>query len=206
LAGGEFPVPVPQSGGAGGGGSTITVEYKQFGVQMAFTPVVLGNGRVRLEVKPEVSDLDYSRSVSFQGFVIPTITKRTLETTVEMNEGQTFAVAGLLHGRTVANRDGTPLLADIPVLGALFRSTRYERSETELVVLVTPYIVEAMNPDQVPTLPGERWRFPNEADLVLGTDLGGEAPDTRNAPKATDGGPAAAPARYRGQYGFSPAK
>jgi pilus assembly protein CpaC len=204
LAGGEFPVPVPQAGG-GGGGTTITVEYKQFGVQLAFTPVVLGNGRVRLEVAPEVSDLDYSRSVSFQGFVIPTITKRNLKTTVEMNEGQTFAVAGLLNNRMVANRDGTPLLADIPVLGALFRSTRYERSETELVVLVTPYVVEAMNPDQVPTLPGERWRFPNEADLVLGTDLGGEAPDKKNAPRA-DKATAAAPARFRGQYGFSPAK
>jgi len=120
LAGGEFPVPVPQSGGAGGGGTTITVEYKQFGVQLLFTPVVLGNGRIRLEVAPEVSDLDYSRSVSFQGFVIPTITKRNLKTTIEMNEGQTFAVAGLLNNRMVANRDGTPGLMDIPVLGALF--------------------------------------------------------------------------------------
>ena len=206
LAGGEFPVPIPQTGG-GGGGTTITVEYKQFGVQLAFTPVVLGSGRVRLEVAPEVSDLDYSRSVSFQGFVIPTITKRNLQTTVELNEGQTFAVAGLLNSRMIANRDGTPLLGDIPVLGALFRSTRYERSETELVVLVTPYIVEAMNPEQVPTLPGEKWRYPNEADLVLGRDLGGEAADTKNAPKRdAAGSAAAAPARFRGQYGFSPAK
>jgi pilus assembly protein CpaC len=203
LAGGEFPVPVPQAGG-GGGGTTITVEYKKFGVQLAFTPVVLGNGRIRLEVSPEVSDLDYSRSVSFQGFVIPTITKRNFHSTVEMNEGQTLAVAGLLNSRAVANRDGTPGLSDIPVLGALFRSTRYERSETELVMLVTPYVVEAMNPDQVPTLPGERWRFPNEADLILGTDLGGEAPDPKTSAKPGD--KAAAPARFRGQYGFSPAK
>jgi pilus assembly protein CpaC len=204
LAGGEFPVPVPQTGN-GGGGTTITVEYKQFGVQLAFTPVVLGSGRIRLEVAPEVSDLDYSRSVSFQGFVIPTITKRNLKTTIEMNEGQTFAVAGLLNNRTVANRDGTPGLMDLPVLGALFRSTRYERSETELVVLVTPYVVEPMNPDQVPALPGERWREPNELDLILGKDLCGELPDKKNAPKHEKSA-STAPARFRGEYGFSPAK
>lgn len=204
LAGGEFPIPVPQSGGAGGGGTTITIEYKQFGVQLAFTPVVLGTGRIRLEVAPEVSDLDYSRSVAFQGFVIPAITKRNLQTTVELNEGQTFAVAGLLQNRMVASRDGTPGLSDIPVLGALFRSTRYERSETELVILVTPYVVEAMNPEQVPTLPGERWRHPNTADLVLGLDMGGEAPDPARAPNARES--AGAPAKFRGHYGFSPAK
>lgn len=204
LAGGEFPIPVPQAGGAGGGGTTITIEYKTFGVQLAFTPVVLGNGRIRLEVVPEVSDLDYSRSVAFQGFVIPAITKRNLKTTVELNEGQTFAVAGLLQSRSVASRNGTPGLSDIPVLGALFRSTRYERSETELVILVTPYIVEGLNPDQVPMLPGERWRHPNTADLVLGLDLGGEAPDATRAPATRES--AGAPARFRGQYGFSPAK
>lgn len=207
LAGGEFPIPVPQSGGAGGGGTTITVQYKQFGVQLNFTPVVLGNGRIRLQVNPEVSDLDYSRSISLGGFVIPTITKRNAKTTVELAEGQTLAIAGLLNQRVAANRDVTPLLGDLPVLGALFRSVRYERSETELVMMVTPYVVEAMNPDQVPTLPGESWRFPTEGELFWNRDFGGEAPDTDRAPKLkeTSAAPGNAPAKFRGQYGFTPA-
>src|SRR5215213_9874234 len=150
LAGGEFPFPVPQSSGGGGGGTAITVEYKQFGVKLDFTPVVLGDGRIRLKVTPEVSDLDFSRSVSLNGFVIPSITKRTLTTEIELAEGQSFAVGGLLSNRVTASKDATPLLGDLPVIGSLFRSVRYERNETELVVLVTPRLVEAMNPGRVP--------------------------------------------------------
>ena len=202
LAGGEFPVPVPQTGSGGGGSTAITVEYKQFGVRLDFTPVVLGDGRIRLKVTPEVSDLDFSRSVSFNGFVIPSITKRTLTTEIELAEGQTFSVAGLLNNRVTANKDVTPLLGDVPVLGALFRSVRYERSETELVVLVTPRLVEAMNPDQVPAMPGEKWRYPTEGELLWNADLGGPADDGAAAsPK-----PGTRPARFRGEYGFTPAK
>ncbi len=207
LAGGEFPVPVPQSGGAGGGGTAITVEYKQFGIRLNFVPTVLGDGRIRLKVKPEVSDLDFTRSVSFNGFVIPSLTKRTLETTVELAEGQAFAVAGLLNTRVTANKDVTPLLGDIPILGALFRSVRYERNETELVVLVTPRLVEGMNPSQVPTLPGEHWRHPNEGELFLNTDLGGPAPDPKAKPTTRPiGSGGSTPPKYHGQYGFTPAK
>jgi pilus assembly protein CpaC len=200
LAGGEFPVPVPQTGSGSGGNSAITVEYKQFGVRLDFTPVVLGDGRIRLKVSPEVSDLDFSRSVSFNGFVIPSITKRTLTTEIELAEGQTFAVAGLLNNRVTANKDVTPLLGDVPILGALFRSVRYERNESELVVLVTPRLVEPMNPDQVPSLPGERWRYPTEGELLWNADLGGPAKDRGVAPQP------ARPTRFRGEYGFTPAR
>jgi pilus assembly protein CpaC len=203
LAGGEFPVPVPQSGSGAGGSNAITVEYKQFGVRLDFTPVVLGDGRIRLKVTPEVSDLDFSRSVSFNGFVIPSLTKRTLTTEVELAEGQSFAVGGLLNNRVTANKDVTPLLGDLPIIGTLFRSVRYERNETELVVLVTPRLVEAMNPAQVPALPGERWRYPSEANLMLKGDLGGPREDVDDSPPQSSGG---RPARFRGEYGFTPAK
>jgi pilus assembly protein CpaC len=196
LAGGEFPIPVPQSGGAGGGGTAITVEYKQFGVRLSFTPVVLGDGKIRLQGTAEVSDLDFTRSVALNGFSIPSLTKRTVTTTIELNEGQTFAVAGLLNNRVTATKQAVPLLGDVPVLGALFRSVRYERNETELVILVTPRLVEGMNPKQVPELPGERWAYPSEADLFLNQYLGGPARDTSNKP---------GPVMFRGPYGFVPA-
>ncbi len=195
LAGGEFPIPVPQ---AGGGGTAITVEYKQFGVRLDFTPVVMGDGRIRLDVSPEVSDLDFTKSVSFNGFVIPSITKRNLHTTVELGEGQTFALGGLLNNRMTASKSVTPLLGDLPVLGPLFRSVRYSREETELVVLVTPHLAGGMNPNQVPKLPGEFWRYPNEWELYVNKDLGGPADDHRN-------GPSTRPGEFRGRHGFAPA-
>lgn len=197
IAGGEFPVPVPQASGSGG--VAITVDFKEFGVMLNFTPTVLGNGRIRMDVSPEVSDLDFTNSVSFNGFVIPSITKRTVNTTVELEEGQTLALAGLLENKVTANKSITPLLGDLPILGALFRSVKYERSETELVVLVTPVLVEPMNPGQVPTIPGEHWRYPNEAQLFLGADLGGPAPDTDHAPSMRP------PPQFHGDYGFTPA-
>jgi pilus assembly protein CpaC len=200
VAGGEFPIPVPQVGG--GGASAITVEYKQYGIQLHFTPTVLGDGRLRLHVTPEVSDLDYTNSVTLQGFVIPALTKRSLETEVELAEGQTFALGGLLNDRVTANKSVTPLLGDLPVLGALFRSVRYVRNETELVILVTPRMVEPMNPAQVPTLPGELWRHPTESQLLWERDLGGPAADGTHAPVVKSAG---APDRFHGHYGFNPA-
>ena len=212
LAGGEFPVPVPQSGS--GGGTTITIEYKEFGVRLNFVPVVLGDGRIRLKLTPEVSDLDFSSPLIIQGSRIPIVNKRTVTTTIEMAEGQTFAVAGLLDHQVAATKNVTPILGDIPVLGALFRSVQYDRRETELVVLVTPHLVEPMNPNQVPPLPGEGFRHPNEADLYLNGDIGGEIPAGKNE-KVPTGGPAgsgtaapaaanSAPPRYRGSYGYTP--
>ena len=213
LAGGEFPVPVPQSGS--GGGTTITIEYKEFGIRLNFTPVVLGDGRIRLKLTPEVSDLDFSSPLVIQGSRIPIVNKRTVTTTIEMAEGQTFAVAGLLDHAVAASKNVTPILGDIPVLGALFRSVQYDRRETELVVLVTPHLVEPMMPNQVPPMPGENFRHPTEVDLFLNGDLGGEIPSGKsNAPMGPAGSstpgsaaPAAAntaPPRYRGSYGYTP--
>jgi len=195
LAGGEFPVPVPQAGGSGN--AAITVEYKQFGIRLAFVPVVLGDGKIRIQGTAEVSDLDFTRAVTIGGFNIPSLTKRTVTTTIELGEGQTFSLAGLLNNRVSANKQSVPLLGDIPVLGALFRSVRYERSETELVVLVTPRLVEGMNPAQVPELPGERWNHPSESDLFIRQYMGGPGTDPASANKPS-------PSAFRGPYGFVP--
>jgi pilus assembly protein CpaC len=197
LAGGEFPYPVPQQNGSGS--ATITIEYKPYGVRLNFLPVALGNGKIRLHVAPEVSDLDYSNAVTLNGFVIPGLTKRTADTTVELAEGQTLALAGLLNTRVRGTNQITPLLGDIPILGALFRSVRYERSETELVVMVTPTLAAGMNPDQVPLATGEKWRYAtNGSSLFLG-DMGGPVEKTRAVPAAVP------PKRFQGTYGFAPA-
>lgn len=199
LAGGEFPIPVTQGGGTGSGGTAITIEYREFGVKLNFVPIVLGDGRIRLKVSPEVSDLDFTTAVRFNGFVIPGLTSRKVNTTVVLAEGQTFAIAGLLNSQITANTDVTPGLGDIPILGALFRSVRYQRKETELVVLVTPRLVAPMNPAAVTPVPGEKWRYPSELDLFLNADLGGDATDTTAAPK-----PSGPPAKFKGEYGFQP--
>jgi pilus assembly protein CpaC len=208
LAGGEFPVPIVQ-GGTAGTTASITVQYREYGVKLRFVPVVLGDGRIRLKVAPEVSDLDYTAAVRSGGFLIPGLTKRTVDTTVELNEGQTLAIAGLLNNQVVASKDVTPLLGDLPVVGALFRSVRYQKKETELVVLVTPVLVEAMNPSQVPALPGQKWRHPTENELFWDRDLGGpisqsgQATATQPTTQAAASGEPAP--RFQGEYGFSPA-
>jgi pilus assembly protein CpaC len=196
LAGGEIPIPVPQD--SGGGSSTITIEYKEFGVGLKFVPVVLGDGKIRLKCAPEVSDLDYTNAVTLQGFRVPAITKRSLSTTVELKEGQTLALAGLLNSRITSSSSVVPLLGDLPVIGALFRSQSYNRQETELVVLVTPRLVAGLNPDQVPALPGEKWRAPTEGELFWLNDLGGEIPAAKKPVAAQK------PARFQGNYGFAP--
>jgi pilus assembly protein CpaC len=209
LAGGEFPIPVPQTGT--GGGSTITIEYREFGVRLNMLPVVLGDGRIRLRLTPEVSDLDFSSPIVIQGSRMPIINKRTVTTTIELADGQSFAIAGLLDRAVNASKDVTPLLGDIPILGTLFRSTRYERRETELVVLVTPKLVEPMNPNQIPPLPGETWRHPKELDQYLNGDIGNEQAAKPDDMNPAIGSPATGPAgaggsapKYRGSYGFTP--
>jgi pilus assembly protein CpaC len=192
LAGGEIPVPVPQPGS---GGNTITIEYKDYGVQLNFIPLVLGNGKIRLKVAPEVSQLDYSTAVSIGGTSVPGFTDRKLDTTVELCDGQTLALAGLLNNTLNATVQEIPVLGQLPILGALFRSTAYQRNETELVVVVTPRLVGAMNPDQVSTLPGEHWRYPNDAQVFLNADLGGPVVGSHAGP----------PAQFHGTYGFSAA-
>jgi pilus assembly protein CpaC len=196
LAGGEFPIPIAQGGAGASGNLAITVEFKVFGVQLTFVPVALGDGKIRMRVTPEVSDLDFGNSIVLSGATIPGLTTRKVSTTVELAEGQTFAIAGLLNNAIAANKDVIPLLGDLPVLGTLFRSVRYQKRETELVVLVTPRLVAPMKPGQVPQLPGERWRNPSEAQLFLNQDLGGPAKEKEvNEPVRP----------FIGRYGFAPA-
>ena len=161
LAGGEFPIPVPQ------GNQQVTIEFREFGVRLNFTPVVLGHQRIRLRVAPEVSELDYTSAVQLEGYVVPGLTTRATETTVEMGNGQSIAIAGLLSEQVRGLASRIPGLGDIPVLGALFRSVDYQRSLTELVILVTPEIVAPLDPHQLPPLPGENRVDPNDFELYL---------------------------------------
>jgi pilus assembly protein CpaC len=199
LAGGEIPIPVPQPGS---GGSTITIEYKEYGVHLSFLPIVMGDGRIRLKAAPEVSELDYSKAVTISGTSVPGLTERKLQTTVELSEGQTFALAGLLQNNINANKSVTPVLGDLPILGPLFRSVQYQRNETELVVLVTPYLAGGLNPDQIPSVPGEHWRYPTEDEVFLNQDLGGPIPQNDKPAKAiSTTGPVAT---IHGKHGFAP--
>jgi pilus assembly protein CpaC len=197
LAGGQIPIPVPQPGN---GGSTITIQYHDYGVQLNFTPQVLGNGKIKLQVAPEVSDLDYSVAVNVSGTSVPGFTDRKVETTVELGDGQSFALAGLLDNKISATNTAMPLLGDIPILGALFTSTSYQRNETELVILVTPRLVSAMNPEQVPHLPGEKWRYPTQWQSYLFHDLGGELDKAKTRADIKSAGQ---PPQFHGNYGFT---
>ena len=154
LAGGEFPIPVSQSLGA------VTIEYKQYGVGLAFTPVVLGDGRISMRVRPEVSQLSDAGSVTLNGYVVPALTTRRAETTVELGSGQSFMIAGLLQNSSNNSINKAPFLGDLPVLGALFRSTKYQKQETELVVIVTPYLVRPVS-GQLAT-PTDGYRAPDD--------------------------------------------
>jgi pilus assembly protein CpaC len=141
LAGGEFPIPVPQDNNS----SAITVQFKKFGVSLAFTPTLLGNRRISLRVAPEVSALTNDGAIRLGDFVIPALTTRRAETTVELASGQSFAIAGLIQNNQRVDADKVPGLGDIPILGELFKSDRFQRQESELVILVTPYIVQPVS-------------------------------------------------------------
>ncbi|MGI8611230.1 MAG: type II and III secretion system protein family protein, partial [Sphingomicrobium sp.] len=159
LAGGEFPIPVSQALGS------VTIEYKQYGVGLAFTPIVLADGRISMRVRPEVSELSNEGSIKLNGFDVPAITTRRAETTVELGSGQSFMLAGLLRNANTNNIDKAPFLGDLPILGALFRSTRYRRSETELVIIVTPYLVRPVSGQLA--LPTDGYRAPNDVQRVI---------------------------------------
>jgi pilus assembly protein CpaC len=174
LVGGEFPIPIVQ-GSSAGGGSTVTVEYKKFGVQLTFRPEVLGNGRIRLEVAPEVSDLSEEGAVNIGGISVPGITTRRSQTTVELGSGETFAMAGLLSSRSEGTIERVPLLGDLPILGPLFRSVRYRDKETELLVLVTAEFSAPMKNGGDRPLPGELHTRPNDWELFMEGSLDGKS-------------------------------
>jgi pilus assembly protein CpaC len=148
LAGGEFPFPVPQSG-THGDTAVITVQFKKFGVGLAFTPTVLAEGQINLKIEPEVSDLDPSNSVFLgSGITVPSLVVRRASTTVELRDGQSFAIAGLLQANHSRDLRQLPWIGDVPVLGALFRSASYEKRESDLVIIVTPRLVQPAAPGQ----------------------------------------------------------
>ncbi len=159
LAGGEFPIPVPQ------GNQQVTIQFREFGVRLNFTPVVRGNQLIRLRVAPEVSELDFTTSVQIEGFVVPGLTTRATETTVELGSGQTIAIAGLLNEQMRGLSSQVPGIGDVPILGALFRSVNFRRALTELVVLVTPEIVAPLDAHQKPRLPVGDVDVPNDFQL-----------------------------------------
>ncbi|MGD8765804.1 MAG: type II and III secretion system protein family protein [Desulfobacteraceae bacterium] len=160
LAGGEFPVPVPQGLG------TVGIEYKPFGVGLVFTPTVLNKDKIGIEVSPEVSELDFSTAVQVEGFVSPGISTRKASTKIELADGQSFAIAGLLREATRASISKFPLLGDIPILGVLFQSKTFQKSETELVIIVTPHLVKPLELAKQ-TLPTDFYVEPNEVEFFL---------------------------------------
>jgi len=177
LAGGEFPIPVVQGAGAGvGGGTSVTIEYKEFGVRLSFRPVVLGDGSIRLSTSPEVSDLTDVGAVVVEGFRIPALVTRKAQTTLELKSGQTFAMAGLIRHKTEAIKSRVPVLGEVPVLGPLFRSVRYLEDETELVVLVTVSLVEPMSLAGTPPLPGFLHTRPDDWQLYIEGRIEGQEP------------------------------
>jgi pilus assembly protein CpaC len=164
LAGGEFPVPVPQSGG--GFGNTITIQYKPFGVGLNFTPTVLSNGKVNMEISPEVSELDFRNAVSLQGFIIPSIITRRVSTVVELADGQSFAIAGLLNDRIIENVRKYPFIGEIPIIGNLFKTSNFEKQERELIVIVTPHLVKPLDKAKQ-TLPTDQYDEPTDMEFYL---------------------------------------
>lgn len=153
LAGGEFPVPVVQ-----GISGAVMVQFKEFGVRLTFKPTIAGD-TIRLKVRPEVSSLDFNNGISLQGFRIPSLITRRAETDVELRDGQTFAIAGLLNNMSQNDRATIPILGKLPIIGPLFRSDATRAERTELMVLITPRLVRPLDPDEVPSLPTQPKRF-----------------------------------------------
>lgn len=186
--GGSFPILVPQSLG------TVAIEYKDYGTQVDFVPIVLGNGYIRLEVRPCVSEVDNSRSISLNGYTVPGLRQRRVDTGVEMQAGQTLAIAGLVQTRVESYRKGIPWVAEVPYIGALFRKVKEEANEVETLVLVTPELVDAMNPCEVPPhAPGTQTTSPNDWELYMKGHI--EVPNCRPSGGAHECGhpPIAAP-------------
>ncbi len=173
LAGGEFPIPVGQGNGA------IGVEYKQYGVGLAFTPIVLADGRISMRVRPEVSELSDAGSVTLGGYKIPALTTRRAETTVELGSGQSFMIGGLLKNSHSNSVQKAPFLGDLPILGALFRSTSFQKDETELVIIITPYLVRPTSGQLA--LPSDGYRAPTDGQRVWE----GQTADGQSGPRSS---------------------
>lgn len=181
LAGGEFPIPISQGLG------NVAIEYRDFGVSLSYTPTVLANGRISLRVRPEVSELSSQGAVTLNGFQVPALTIRRTETTVELGSGQSFMIAGLMSNNAQNALDKAPGLGDVPILGNLFRSRSFRRGETELVIVVTPYLVQPVNANEI-RLPTDGYASANELEQFLGYQAhDGESGAVRPGPTAAGG-------------------
>jgi pilus assembly protein CpaC len=161
LAGGEFPVPVPGSLGQ------VSIEYKRYGVGLAFTPTVLSRGLINLKIEPEVSQLDTSHPVQVAGISVPPLIVRRASTTVELRDGQSFALGGLLQNTNTTDQQQLPWLGDVPVLGTLFKSASYQKNETDLAIIVTPRLVRPARPGDNIATPFDKSVPPNDRDFFL---------------------------------------
>jgi pilus assembly protein CpaC len=161
LAGGEFPIPISQQN------NTITIEWKKFGVGLAFTPTVLDNSVINLKIEPEVSEIDSNNAIQIGQLRIPSLTVRRANTTVELRDGQSFAIAGLLQSMTTTDRSQLPWIADVPVLGTLFASTSYQKKETDLAIIITPHLVQPARPGDVLRTPADNMTVGNDANVFL---------------------------------------
>ncbi|PAU88166.1 secretin [Pseudomonas sp. WN033] len=165
LAGGEFPVPVPSSGS-----DSVSIQYKEFGVRLSLTPTVVGRDRITLKVAPEVSELDFNSGISIEGITVPALNVRRTDTSVSLADGESFVISGLISTRSASAVDKLPGLGDLPILGAFFRSSRIDREERELLMVVTPRLVQPLAANaQLPELPGESLRRydPSAFELLL---------------------------------------
>lgn len=190
LAGGEFAIPAPSDDGR------IVIEYKEYGVGLAFTPTVLDGSRIAMRVRPEVSELSSAGSITVNGITVPGLTTRRAETTIELGSGQSFMIAGLMRNRTNSDTDKAPWLGDLPIIGALFKSDRFQREETELVIVVTPYLVKPVSAEKI-KLPTDGYQAPTDLQRWLlgrtfeGKSGTGPAAETRVLPKTAPATPAA---------------
>lgn len=196
LAGGEFPIPIP------GNFAGTTIEYRRYGVSLAYTPTVLSNGRISLRVRPEVSELSTEGAIVMGGFQIPALTIRRAETTVELGSGESFMIAGLLNNRSIGAIDKMPGLGDVPLLGMLFKSDSFRRGETELVIVVTPYLVQPVSANEI-KMPTDGYQDANDISrLLLGQTTNGVTGGDRPKPRL-DTSPSDAD-RLRGGSDVSP--
>lgn len=168
LAGGEVPIPVPQSGSSAG---AVTIEYHTYGVKLDIAPTVLSDHRIAMRVAPEVSQIDTANALSIQGYSVPAFRRRSTSTTVELGDGQSFVIAGLIYNNNSVTENKLPFLGDLPIIGAFFKITQNQRERQELIVVATPHLVRPLDGGQLPPLPGQEASAynPKAGDILLGT-------------------------------------
>lgn len=195
LVGGEIPIPIPGALG------TVSIEFKPFGIGLEFTPTVLSSGSINLKVSPEVSELDYTNALRYDGYEIPAISTRKAATVIDLADGQSFAIAGLISESLKENNHRFPVLGDVPVLGNLFRSTDYLKDKTELVIIVTAHLAKPLDMDEQ-VLPGQDFKEPTDYEFYMMGLLEGEGNHADASSKATPVGVRSADTVVRPENGF----